>query len=426
MEFDFSFGRTPQRREESAPMRLLVLGDFSGKPAGERAALESRPTHRVDIDNFDSVMKRLEPRVTLPAGGAIRVDHLDDFHPDRLFARADRFKPLRDARQTPPAGTDDDVARLLGKASDAQAPPAAPATTGIDAMIREIVAPHIVKDTSAQVQGHLAAVDAAIAAEMRTLLHAPPFQQLEAAWRGVRWLVTNLELDENLQVHLFDVTRDELLADIVAAEGRTAETGLYRALVERWRVPGGVGWSALVALLDFGPSDADVGLLAALALVAAQADGAKAGGWPALRRSDAARWIALGAPRVLLRLPYGRGSDPVEAFAFEEFAGPPEHTGFLWGNAALALALLIGRAFTARGWEMEPGDERDIDDLPAYTFVRDGERTLQPCAERLLSDRDIDLFLQCGLVPMASRRDRNTVTAVRFQSVADPPAGLAW
>lgn len=129
---------------------------------------------------------------------------------------------------------------------------------------------------------------------------------------------------------------------------------------------------------------------------------------------------------MLLRLPYGRGSDPVEAFAFEEFAGPPEHTGFLWGNAALALALLIGRAFTARGWEMEPGDERDIDDLPAYTFVRDGERTLQPCAERLLSDRDIDLFLQCGLVPMASRRDRNTVTAVRFQSVADPPAGLAW
>jgi predicted component of type VI protein secretion system len=440
MEFDLSFGRAPHRRAESSPMRLLVLGDFSGKPAGERTALEGRPTPQIDIDTIGGLLMRLEPRVALPSG-EIRIKQIDDFHPDRLYAGLDRFKAMRAARTAPPAGADEDVARLLGKAADPRAAPAAPAATGIEGMIRDIVAPHIVRDTSAQEQGHRAAVDAAIAGDMRAVLHDPQFQRLESAWRGVHWLITNLELDENLHVHLFDVTRDELVDDIVSAQGRMADTGLYRALVERARVPGGVGWSALIGLFSFGPSDADMGLLAALGLVASQAGGPlladadaalvggganAGGGWPALRRSEAARWIALGAPRVLLRLPYGQGSDPIEAFTFEEFAGPPVHDEFLWGHASLAMALLIGRAFTARGWEMEPGDERDIGDLPAYTYIKDGERVLQPCAERLLNEREIDAFVQSGLVAIASRRDRNAVTAVRFQSVSDPPAALAW
>jgi type VI secretion system protein ImpC len=285
-------------------------------------------------------------------------------------------------------------------------------------------------------------VDAAIAEQMRTLLHQPAFQSLEAAWRGVHWLVSSLEVDENLQLHLLDVTREELLADIVAARGPISETGLYRALVDRWRnVPGSHGWSAFVVLIDFGPSETDIGLLAALGMIASQAGapvlaganqalaGADTGalaGWQALRRSKVAPWIGLAAPRVLLRLPYGKDSDPIESFAFDEFVGPPVHDEFLWGHASLATALLIGRAFTARGWEMEPGDERDIGDLPAYTFTRDGEREMQACGERFLDEREIHALLAAGLIPLASRRDRNAVVAIRFQSVSDPPAALAW
>jgi predicted component of type VI protein secretion system len=133
------------------------------------------------------------------------------------------------------------------------------------------------------------------------------------------------------------------------------------------------------------------------------------------------------APRVLLRLPYGPDSDPTDAFAFEEFAaGPPVHEHFLWGNGALALAMLIGRGFASRGWDMEPGDEREIDDLPAFTYVRDGEREMQACAERFLSDREIDTILKAGIVPLVSRHDRNAIVAVRVQSISDPPAPLAW
>jgi type VI secretion system protein ImpC len=439
LEFDLNFGRPGRRRGDEEPMRLLVLGDFSGRPAADRPPLATRPTQQVDLDNIDAAMRRLRPRLPL-ASGDIDVQQIDDFHPDSLYRRLDLFQALREARSKPPAEAGELLGRLLGRPSEAGAARASAPANPIDALIHQIVAPHVVKDTSAQTAAHASAVDAATAEQMRALLHDPAFQSLEAAWRGVQWLISSLDLDENLQLHLFDVTREELLSDIVAAQGTLAQTGIYRALVDRWRnVPGAQGWSALAALFSFGPSTADIGLLAALGLIASQAGGpllagaepALAGdsageGWQALRSSEAARWIALGAPRVLLRLPYGRNSDPVEAFTFEEFAGPPIHDQLLWGSPALAMTVLLGRAFTERGWEMEPGDEREIGNLPAYTFVRDGEREMQPAAERFLTESQIQAMIEAGLVPLASRRDSHAVVAIRFQSVAHPPAALAW
>jgi type VI secretion system protein ImpC len=442
LELDFIAGRTGRRRDDTEPMRMLALGDLSGTPASERTPLASRATFRVDLDTLDKTIQRLGPRLRLPAG-EISVQQIDDFHPDQLFTRLELFQTLQQSRAHPPVGNQtggDDLGRLLGKPAGASAAPAAAPASGIDALIQQIVAPHVVQQASAETEKHLAAVDEAMAERMRRLLHDPAFQSLESAWRGIQWLISNLELDGPLSLHVLDVTREELLADVVAAEGKLAQTGLHRALVDRWRnEPGGRGWSFLVGLFDFGPSPVDMGLLAALGLIASQAGGpllagadvALSGGdeqalagWRALRQSEAAPWIGLAAPRVLLRMPYGKASDPIESFAFEEFIGPPVPHELLWGTASLATALLIGRGFNARGWDMEPGDEREIEGLPAYTFVRDGERVMQPCAERLLTEREIDRMVKAGLIPLASRRDRHAVVAIRCQSVADPPAPL--
>jgi type VI secretion system protein ImpC len=441
MEFNFDLGRTEAPRDtlrsnDGAPMRLLVLGDFSGRAAADRPPLASRPTHRVDVDNLDDTLRRLAPRVSLPAG-ELRFEEMEDFHPDALYARFDLFDALRQARAKPPASGGD----LLGSSAAVAAPASAAPATGLDAFIQSIVAPHIVPDTSAQTKSYTNAVDAAIAEQMRKLLHESAFQRIEAAWRGVQWLIANAELDEDLQLHLFDVTRDELLADVVAANGQLTQTGLYRALADRWRnVPGGQSWSALVGLYRFGAGDTDVGLLAALGLIAAQAGGpllaeadpalanteaVQLAGWQALRRSEAAPSIGLAAPRLLLRLPYGKGSDPVAGFAFEEIVGTPVHEEFLWGNPGLAVALLIARAYSTRGWQFEPGDEREIGDLPAYTFMHDGEKELQACAETYLGDQGGQALLQAGLMPLLSHRHRNAVTVMRFQSVAEPAAALA-
>jgi type VI secretion system ImpC/EvpB family protein len=443
--FQFEFGTgpraAPRRREQDDPMRLVVLGDFRGNAGAERPPLATRPTQQIDVDNFDDVLQRLQPGLSM-AAGELRFKRIDDFHPDQLYAHLDGFQALRKRRTSAPPDAGEDLDRLLGRTPKPDAPPPPAPAAGLDALIRNVVAPHIVKDTSAQTQAHLSAVDSIIAEQMRALLHDAAFQSLEATWRGVHWLVSNLELDEQLQVHLFDVSREELIADIVAAQGQLTQTGVYQALVARWRnVPGGQGWSALIGLQRFAPPDADIGLLAALGLLAAQAgapfigdaglalagdDQAALVGWQKLRRSEAAPWIALAAPRVLLRRPYGKQSDPVESFAFEEIAGPPRRDELLWGPASLAVAMLIGRGFTEAGWTKDPGDGGEIGDLPAYTFTRDGERELQPCGERFLTEGEIRAILNAGLVPIVSRRDRSAVVVVRVQSIADPPAPLVW
>ncbi|MDO9072274.1 MAG: type VI secretion system contractile sheath large subunit [Rubrivivax sp.] len=455
---------TTGARAPQEPMRLLLLGDFSGRPAHERPVLAARPTHRVDIDSLGSVMQRLRPLV--PAAGSVfEAEDIEDFHPDALFARVPVFETLRSLRRrlqdplqfataaaelgvplpaagvAPAAGAGDLLAGLLGGRPAAATPHAASPPEGIDAFVRSLVAPHIVPDHGPMQAQLTASVDRTIAAQMRALLHAPAFQALESAWRGTQWLISTLELDEQLQLHLFDVGRDELLADVVASRGQLAQTGLHRALADRWRgVPGGESWSAVVSLERFGPADTDIGLLAALGLLAQQAGGpllaggdpalaladpAALAGWHTLRQSEAAPWIGLAAPRVLLRRPYGKRSDPVAAFAFEEFTGPPEHENLLWGAGSLAAALLIGRAYMARGWAMEPGDEREIGDLPAYSFERNGEMELQACAEDYLGEQAGQALLAAGLMPLMSHRHRNAATLMRFQSIAEPAQPLA-
>jgi type VI secretion system protein ImpC len=425
------------------PMRLLVVGDFSARPAAERRPLAERPTHRVDVDTLDEVIARLAPRL-LTTAGSVDFTQLDDFHPDALYQRLPLFDALRHSRTRPPEQAADLLGALLGQGapSAAGAPRSAAPATGIEALLQRVVAPHIVPDTRAQTQAYLSAVDSAIAEQMRALLHDPAFQALEAAWRGVQWLIGSLELGDDLQLHLFDASRDELLADVVASQGRLAETELHRALADRWRgVPGGEPWHLLAGLYRFGPSDADNGLLAALGLVASQAGGpfiaegdrTLAGppddpglaAWRSLRGSEAAPWIGLAAPRVLLRVPYGKAHDPVVSFAFEEFDGAPAHEHFLWGNPALAVALLTGRAFTLNGWDFEPGDEREIGDLPAYAFTQDGERELQASAEQYLGEEGGNALLQAGLMPVLSHQHRNAVTVMRMQSIATPAARLA-
>jgi type VI secretion system protein ImpC len=147
LKFDLGFGRPGRPRKDGDPMRLLVLGDFRGAGVTERPPTVSRPTQQVDLDTLDDVLQRLGPRLALPAG-EIEFRRIDDFHPDRLYARLDLFQTLRQERAKPPGKDDDLLARLLGQPPQHATPAAAP-SSGIDALIHRIVAPHIVKDTTA-------------------------------------------------------------------------------------------------------------------------------------------------------------------------------------------------------------------------------------------------------------------------------------
>ena len=449
--FEFELGsaraRKPRRPDEESPMRILVMGDFGGRAqrrVEDHSDLARRKPAAIDVDNFDRVMARIAPRLLLPVRGdqdaTLEFAAVDHFHPDTLYRRLALFQKLREARQrVPDAG---DFARLLGNPPPApmQALHSAAAPEAhLQALIREVVAPHIVPQAPPQQAVHIAMVDAAMGEQMRAIVQDPQFKALEVLWRGVQWLVSNLETDEQLKLYLLDASREELAADPDAARGVIESSG---------------PWSLLVGNYAFGLADEDVELLARLGALAAQAGGpflaaAKseligcqsiaaapdprdwtppaaeaAERWNALRDSAIAPWIGLALPRMLLRLPYGKASDPIESFPFDELSPRREHEAYLWGNGALACAQLIGRAFASRGWDMEPGDELDVEDLPAHTHDDDGEKCLQACAEVNLIDRAAEAILDAGLIPLLSHKHRNAVRVMRFQSIAKPAQAL--
>ncbi|MEO8751097.1 MAG: type VI secretion system contractile sheath large subunit [Casimicrobiaceae bacterium] len=487
MQFDMTFGRsrgTGTRHDDEDPMRILVLGNFSGHGDAQRTPpFAQRLPIAVDIDNLDKVLARLAPQLELAFDGVpvtIEFHSIDDFHPDRLFERLAPFVALRKLRAelndaatyqraaqalgarpsaaaSPPGNTKDataDIERLLGR-RQAVAPAAA---TGVDIQdwLRTIVAPHIVPDDTEQRQ-LIGGVDAALAEQMRRVLHHPSFQALEAAWRGIDRLVRELETGETLQVFLLDASRDDLVRDTETAAADPSQSSLYRHLCgPATQTPAGDRWSLLVVDHAFGIDADDVRLLAILGALAAQSgapllaaarlDVLGCAGvlqlsepkswtpsdaqthWGALRKSVAAPAIGLALPRILARLPYGAASDPIESFAFEELPQVRDHEAYLWGNPAFALALLAGQAFEEDGWDLDLERHIDAAGLPTHIYREDGEAKQQPCAEVLISESAGEAILARGLMPLLSYRNRDAARLLRWQSVAEPAQALqgAW
>jgi type VI secretion system protein ImpC len=501
VSFDVVLGAAggPARRtpDHDDALRVLVLGDFSGR--SNRGALSpgdlgARPVLPLDVDAFDATFRRLAPALTLgagaPGGGGLAIGFagLEDFHPDRLYATLDPFRALREsrARLLDPASFEREAAALMpGPATDAASTPgttgqaaqapeaesdllqrligAAPgtaarpvATTAIDALIRRLVQPHVTSVTSRSPAPYLAAVDAALGDLMRAVLHHRDFQALESNWRGVRRFVEEVELGETVTLHVVDVTKDELLADLAASAGDPSASALHRLLAASSRRGADTApWSLLVGMFDVGASDEELTLLAHLGVVASLAgapllcaarpdlvgcrrldadtdprqwrhdDVEFERRWQALRRSPVARWLGLALPRILLRQPYGAKSDPIEAFAFEELAAGADHEAFLWGHPGLACAQATVLACAAADPDRDVERPLEIADLPLYVRHEQGERQMQPCAEVLLPLHIGEALMQRGTIPLLSHGNRNAVCIPAIHSIADPRAALA-
>ncbi len=91
------------------PFVMGVMSDLSGKPADPLAPVADRKFLEVDVDNFDSRMKAMKPRVafavpnTLTGEGNISVDltfeNMDDFSPAAIAKKVGALSKLLEARQ---------------------------------------------------------------------------------------------------------------------------------------------------------------------------------------------------------------------------------------------------------------------------------------------------------------------------------------
>jgi type VI secretion system protein ImpC len=418
---------TYRETDPDAPFRILVMGDFSGRTNRNiRSGLAGRRPVLIDLDNFEEVMEQMQPSLRLP-GLELRFREIDDFHPDHLHRNLDFFQRLADLPYQPPqavraapipsgAGLLDSILEQSGETSPATVEDA----NDLPAFIRKVTAGHVEERPEAGKVEWEARKQRAAGEKMKAILHHPDFQALEAGWRAV-WLLV-YGLGDDAKIYLVDATRQELMEDVASLE----------KLVAGPREP----WALLIGNFVFAENAGDAAHLAMLGRLAAAAgapflaeaqppstDDAPAE-WRQLRESSVAPWIGLALPRFLLRLPYGKETSLVESFQFEEMEGSV-HSEYLWGNPAFCLACLIGQSFRKHGWDLRPGMDRKLTSLPLHVYKSGPETAIKPCAEILLSENDADVIMERGYIPVASMKDQDAVLVIRFQSIADPPTGLA-
>ncbi len=489
MEYQVQFGTLQSPKQPAGDrkvFRIAVLGDFFGeREFGEsrsRGGLGESKTLRANHENLDSLLQRLQVELQLPAGpsGAtisVPIRSMDDFHPDQLYTNVPLFEKLLNLRQKlqDPSSFSKAAAAVLSLANDSAIPykrigkprSATPysrsyrelcrfdpsrnqgsGTADIKALLRDVVGTHVVPEMQGQAE-LLAAVDASLSDLMRNLLHHPDFQSMEGLWRSLDLLLHRLELDGELEVVLYDLSAAEFAADLAHCED-LQNTGLYHWFVETPSVDATqVAPSVIICnyMLELIPPHAEV--MARACKIAAAAGASLLASvdrdclskrdpeevhpltkkaWDDLRSLPEAGYLGLTSPRFMLRWPYGKKTEPIDSFAFEEFTNQSGLSGMLWGNSAFLGGLLIALTFQNDGLaKMKLGTVLTVDDLPVYYYVdKDGDQIALPCTERLVNVATAQWVSSQGFIPVISMQGRPEARLGGLQSVQKTPLAGPW
>lgn len=306
-------------------------------------------------------------------------------------------------------------------------------------------------DTVEMINSRIAQIDELLSNQVNEILHDKKFQDLEASWRGLNYLVMNTETGTQLKLRLLNATKGELLKDLEKAVEFDQSALFKKIYEEEYGTFGGHPFSLLIGDYYFGRHPQDMALLEKMSNVAAAAhapfisaaspklfdmdsftelgvprdlaksfETAELIKWRSFRDSEDSRYTTLVLPKVLMRLPYGADTIPVEGVGFEESmslaventngadesaegATPtddndaeveikvPIHKKYLWGNAAYVLGQRITNAFSLYGWcaairGVEGGGK--VEGLPSHTFQTDeGDIALKCPTELAITDR---------------------------------------
>jgi len=150
--------------------------------------------------------------------------------------------------------------------------------------------------------------------------------------------------------------------------------------------------------------------------------------WSTLRELPQSRHLMLTAPRFLLRWPYGKKTDPIDEFEFEEFTRKAGVSGMLWANSCFLAGLLLGETFSRQGRKsMELGSIMTLDDMPFYYYVDEhGDQVALPCTDRLLSERMASYVTSQNFAPVLGIKGRPEVRLGSFKSLFGEPLSGPW
>lgn len=315
----------------------------------------------------------------------------------------------------------------------------------------------------------IAAIDRLMGKQVDAILHHPRFQQLEASWRGLEYLVNQVAtaedvadedaVDLKIKIRVLSVTKKELFRDLDRAI-EFDQSFLFKSVYEEeFGIAGGEPFGALIGDYQFTGHLDDVTMLSKLSGVAAAAFcpfiGAAAPEllgldrfttlerpvrlastfeqpeflkWRALRDREDSRFVGLTMPRTLMRLPHQNDGTHSFGFVYHEDVTGPQHDKYLWGSASYAFAGVLIRAFSECGWFADiRGFEQGhvggglVADLPVHSFATDRSgvamKTSTDVAIHEFQERELSA---AGFIPLCPTRDGEYSVFYTNQSMQKP------
>lgn len=329
----------------------------------------------------------------------------------------------------------------------------------------------------------IAEIDDLLNDRLDQIMHNPDFQKMEAAWRGLNYLVFNTETSGRLKLRVLNISKKELAKDLEKAVDFDQSSMFKKVYEEEYGTFGGYPFSVLIGDYAFNRSGQDMSMLAKISHVAAAAhapfiaaadpglfdmedfrqlarprdlsktfESTEMIKWTSFRESDDSRYVALVLPRMLLRLPYGAKSNPVEGLNYEEnvfsstrvdfqktwaandegdetqdiMFGDTDHEKYLWGNPAYALGQRITNAFANYGWTaairgVEGGGA--VMGLPVFNFPTEKAgklKSLQCPTELTITDRREKELNDLGFIALCHKKNADLAVFFGGQTAAKP------
>ena len=311
------------------------------------------------------------------------------------------------------------------------------------------------RDADQMISARVAQIDHLISLQLNEVLHNAQFQKLESTWRGLKYLLEQSETGAKLKIRILNASKKDLLRDLQRAPEFDQSAMFKKVYEEEYGLFGGEPFGALVGDYEFGKDPESLELLEKVSQVAAAAhapflsaassellnmdsftkldqprdigkifDSTEYAKWKGFRESDDSRYVCLTCPRILMRLPYGKATKPVDGFNFEEGVDGTDHSKYLWGNAAYALASKMTQAFATYGWcvairGVEGGGL--VDGLPSHTFRTDeGDVALKCPTEIAITDRREKELADQGLVSLVHCKGTDKAAFFSIQSCNKP------
>ncbi|MGE0826413.1 MAG: type VI secretion system contractile sheath large subunit [Candidatus Binatia bacterium] len=291
------------------------------------------------------------------------------------------------------------------------------------------------KDLEATINARIADIDVLLSKQLNEVMHHAEFQKLEGSWRGLHYFVYQSETSTMMKIKVMNVSKDDLRRDLERASEFDQSALFKKVYEEEFGTFGGAPFGALIGDYEFSRHPQDIALLEKVSNVAAAAhapffsaananlfnldsytdlgtprdlakifDTVEYAKWKSFRESEDSRYVGLCLPHILMRLPYGAETVPVQEFNFTEDVDGRDHSKYLWGNAAYALATRLTDAFAKFGWcaairGVEGGGL--VEGLPTHTFRTDeGEVALKCPTEIAITDRREKELSDLGFIPL--------------------------